>query len=1059
MNRNKILILVSLASLVIANPVLGAQPKKKTTGKKTVGELLSQVYQADRGGKLVDSKKTNTAIPQAQLSFQKSKEVLNLEDVKPPRSSEILQTSEQQSGDLAAYERILDQQIDELFKLTKRYKDSGNRGELWLRLAELYVEKSVLIDNRQQEQFDRQLKAFRQGKTKQKPRLNSEGSRAYNKKSVQLYEWFLRDFPNDPKVPQAYFFLGYNYFEMGDSKKGASFYETLAKKYPRSPFVGEARFALGEFYFENDKWAKAYEEYSTLIKDKKHNLHSFASYKGAWCLYRLGKYAEALKYLEYIIRSGQNEAAEAGVTRKVVNKSRLESEALRDIIPFYAAVGRSQNADEYFRNLIGKDEWVYVEKLAYYTYDKGNKDYAQNLFKQMIEQNPTNPKAFDYQYQIVQANFYAKNSSRFRDEIQKWIKDYGTQSAWYQANQNNQELIANSNKLREQTLRNWTLQQHQTAQNSRTQNSRNLAEEGYRMYIQEFSTTPAAPDMHFYYAELLYDKKNYDDAGIHYKWVVDNAPQSKFGNQAARNLLHSVEKSLPSDKELQRRVGTNTDPIAFDPKSQRFADAAKWYLEKYPNSEKAVEVKFRLGRLYYQHNQFDDANKIFKEIVQKYPRNKFSEYSANLMLDIYNLKKDYIGLEKAGSELLASPSLQGTKTGEEIKSVLEKASFKKAQDLEGDKKYQESAVQYEAFAKQNPKSDLVASAHFNAGINYERAGQNDKAMANYQVLQKSNDKALKSKSKKLLAKLYQNAALFEESALLYKEVAQENPDDPLQSNYIYNSAVMYEALGKYREALSAYENYLKKAKRSQEKTEVIFSMAQIYRQLNQRSAAVDKFEEYVGSNPSDYENVVEAHYWLSQLVRVPSEAKEWKEKTINVQRRLAQKKRNVGVKYAARLRYEDANQTFQQLRAVRIPANPANQKKAVDEKLEHLNHLTKELTEVVKLDSGEEIVSALNLLGEANLHMAQSILNAPLPKGLNATEEKQYREGIAKIADPFNLKARDSFKLAVDRGIELEVYNPAYQSAYEYMNKYDAKNYYNHGEYGSDTRFVNWIAQ
>lgn len=1057
MNRKKTLIL-SLVSMAFSAHVYAAKEKNKSR-KKTVGELLSQVSQADRGGKLAETKKTSIAIPKAQIQFQKTLSPLNMDDVKPPRSSEILQTSEQQTGDLAEYEKILDQQIDELFKLTKKYRDSANRGELWLRLAELYVEKSVLIDNRQQEQFDRQLKAFRQGKTKQKPRLNSEGSRAYNQKSVQLYEWFLRDFPTDPKVPQAYFFLGYNYFEMGDTKKGANYYEILAKKYPRSPFVGEARFALGEFYFDNDKWAKAYEEYSDLIKDKKHHLHNFASYKGAWCLYRLGKHSEALKYLEYIIRSGQNDSSSAGMTRKIVNKSRLESEALRDIVPFYAAVGPADNAAEYFRNLIGKDEWSHVEKLAYFTYDKGNKDYAQRLFKQLISQNPTNPKAFDYQYQIVQANFYAKNTTRFRDEIQRWIKDYGVQSSWYQSNQGNQDLINNSNKLREQTLRNWTLQQHQTAQNSRTENSRKLAEDGYRLYIQEFTSSPTFADMHFYYGELLYDKKDYDEAGIQYKWVVENAPQSKFANQAARNLLHSVEKSLPSDKELQRRVGANTDPIAFDPKSQRFADAAKWYLEKYPQAEKAVEVKFRLGRLYYQHNQFDEANVIFKEIVQKYPRNKFSEYSANLMLDIYNLKKDYIGLEKAGTELLASPSLQGTKTGEEIKNVLEKASFKKAQDLEGNKNYSESAVQYEAFAKQNPKSDLALSALFNAGVNYERAGQNDKAMANYQVVLKGNDKALKGKSKKLLAKLYQNAALFEESALLFKEVANENPDDPLQSNYIYNSAIMYEALGKYREALSAYENYLKKAKRGAEKSEVLYSMAQIYRQLNQRSASVEKFEEYIDSNPSEYENVIEAHYWLSQLVRVPSEAKEWKEKTIIVQKRLAQKKKNVGVKYAARLRLDDANQTFQKLRSVKIPANPANQKKAVDEKLEHLNNLTKELTEVVKLDSGEEIVSALHLLGEANLHMAQAVLNAPLPKGLNANEEKQYREGIAKIAEPFNLKARDSFKLAVDRGIELEVYNSSYESAYTYMNKYDAKNYYNHGEYGSDTRFVNWIAQ
>ena len=64
-------------------------------------------------------------------------------------------------------------------------------------------------------------------------------------------------------------------------------------------------------------------------------------------------------------------------------------------------------------------------------------------------------------------------------------------------------------------------------------------------------------------------------------------------------------------------------------------------MQKYPKSDKAAEIKFRTGRLYYLTNNFEPAEKQFKEIVQQHPNTKFSEYSANLLLDIYNLKKDY----------------------------------------------------------------------------------------------------------------------------------------------------------------------------------------------------------------------------------------------------------------------------------------------------------------------------------------------------------------------------------------------------------------------------------
>jgi tetratricopeptide (TPR) repeat protein len=1037
------------------NKATSASKKKSGGAKKTVGELLSSVTKQDRGAG-IQSKKPFTSLPESRLQFNKISNY-NLDDVKPPRSSEILIANSAQ-GDLANYEKILDRQIDELYKLTIKFKSSSTRGELWLRLAELYVEKAVLIDSREQTEFDRKLLAFNQGKTKQKPVLESSSSRAYNKKAVQLYEWFQRDFPSDPKMAQALYFLGYNYFELGEPQKGADFYERLQASYPKSQFVGESRFALGEYYFENDKWSKAYNEYSSLIKDKRHPLHFFAAYKGAWCLYRIGRYQEALKYIEYIIKSGR-EGAESSESRRTVNKSKLENEAQRDIIVFYAAAGDPRKAPEYFRNMLGKDEWAHVEKLAYYSMDKGNKDASLDLFKLLIERDPLSPKAFEFQYQIVQSFFYAKNSSVFKEELYRWIKDYGAASQWYGANQSNQELLTNSYKLREQTFRNWILQQHQTAQNSRTKNSQKMANDGYKLYLQEFPTSPFVSEMHFYHGELLYDMGQFDEAGVQYKWVVDNAPQSKFADKSAQNLLLAVEKSVPTDKELQSRIGQSTDPIPLDPKAERFITAAQWYIEKFPNSEKVPEIRFRIGRLYYQHNQFDQANKIFKEVVQRYPKTKYSEYSANLILDIYNLKKDYIGLERTGQELLAAPSFAGTKAGEEIRNVLEKANFKKAQDLEGDKNYAQSAFQYENFATQNPKSNLSITAWFNAGVNFERAGLNEKAVKSYQNVLASKDPTAaptKQKTKRLLAKLYQDAMLYDEAAKLFAEAAEEAPQDPLAVNYIYNAAVMYESLGKNREAIKLYEEFLQKSKKQQDKLDVIFSLAEMHRKSNQRTAALNRYKEYVESNPTNLQNIIEAHYQLSQLSR-GDEASQWKEKTIAVQRRLAQRQAGVGAQFAAQLKLEKAQETFRQLKALTIPNDPQKQKKAVNQKLETLSQLTKELGDVIKVDSAEEIVASLNLIGEANAHMAQSILSAPIPKGLNPEEEKQYKEGISKVAEPFNVKSKEGYKLAVDRSRELDVFNQAYKNSFEVMSKADPVMYYNHGEAVFDTRYVNWI--
>ena len=189
-----------------------------------------------------------------------------------------------------------------------------------------------------------------------------------------------------------------------------------------------------------------------------------------------------------------------------------------------------------------------------------------------------------------------------------------------------------------------------------------------------------------------------------------------------------------------------------------------------------------------------------------------------------------------------------------------------------------------------------------------------------------------------------------------------------------------------------------------------------------------------------------------------SQSYQWEDKLLAVQRRLSDGKKNVGAKWAAKTKLKRAKETYGDLKEIKIPNQPEKQKKAVDEKISLLNKLNKELNEIVKYNSPDEIVSSLALLGEANDHMAHAIMNSPIPKGLGPELEKQYKESLPKLAEPFLNRAKDSFKLAVDRGIEFESYNSDFEKAYQYMNKNDAKKFYNSSEAKFDLRFINWMA-
>lgn len=103
-------------------------------------------------------------------------------------------------------------------------------------------------------------------------------------------------------------------------------------------------------------------------------------------------------------------------------------------------------------------------------------------------------------------------------------------------------------------------------------------------------------------------------------------------------------------------------------------------------------------------------------------------------------------------------------------------------------------------------------------------------------------------------------------------------------------------------------------------------------------------------------------------------------------------------------------------------------------------------------------MGALHLNARAYEHLAQSLKSAPVPPGLNAAEEKQYREGVEKqFIEPNMVKAREFNEKAVSRAWELEAYGPAYRASFESMHKLDPKTYYNDGEISSDDRITNWM--
>ena len=95
--------------------------------------------------------------------------------------------------------------------------------------------------------------------------------------------------------------------------------------------------------------------------------------------------------------------------------------------------------------------------------------------------------------------------------------------------------------------------------------------------------------------------------------------------------------------------------------SQRYFEAVQTY-DKDGQHEFAHNAIYTSGRIYFEHNQFEQAISIFQTVIQIAPKEEAAVFSASYILDSYVRTKQYQALEptilefKNNSEFMANPS-------------------------------------------------------------------------------------------------------------------------------------------------------------------------------------------------------------------------------------------------------------------------------------------------------------------------------------------------------------------------------------------------------------------
>jgi tetratricopeptide (TPR) repeat protein len=973
----------------------------------------------------------------------------------------------------------------------------------YFRLAELQWEEAQYFFFEANRRDDRviQLGTTNPGET---ARLQAEKkdleaqSRKLQEQSVALYKAIVTRYPKFTRMDEVLYFLGENLSRRNPNDPDAlKAYRALIERYPKSRYVPDAWMAFGEYYFNkankadrSGNLARALESYRKAAEYQESSVYGYALYKQAWVHYNLGQWSEALELFRGVIFFGEMPTTTVPADKKLA----LVKEARKDYVRTYSHVGSAENAPDEFRRVGGeKGWWDMLKALAGLYFDEGKDRDAILVHHRLIQERPLSVEAPIYQSHIVTSAGRMGRKDAAVEQAHVFVKMLRDIEASAEGKDpKNAKVLGEARRDAESTLRILAVQYHNEWKKTRDDPVAGYAAAVYQDYLEVFPNEPTAYEMRFFHAELLYALAQFEPAGAEYERVaqadiqaLEGKPKAgeaaakpgKFFKDALENAVFAYDVVVKKLDETEKRPASDPKKkIPLAPARQKLATACERYLKYQPKGEKWVEVAYKLANLHYRHNDFVQATDLFNRIALDHPRHELAGYSANLVLDAYNLLGDWKSVNgwakrfHANKELLAAhPQLK-----DDLTRVIEQSAFKVIEDREKAKDYEAAAEEYLSFARDWPTSRLAPSAFYNASVDYVRAHRLDKAMEiREQFLQRYPNDALTPKCLYDNAEAYEAIGDFAQAAERYERyfaawkrtqgggraapakakarkaaaaaAAAEAPPAPVYeekkaNDAIVNAAVFRAGLREWGKAEAASEAYLETWPKGADAARIFLSLADLYGKRGQRTKELKQLEEYRQKYARDPED------WLVVQGRIAaayeragnrSAARRMYEEAYAYWRPRRDRVKERGLGVAAQAAYLDLEPAFVEYDRITLNVAPKFLKAQLEVKGKKLKQLEQSYGQVVKLKQAEPAICALYRIGLGYRRFAQALHDAPVPREIRGRSAlvEEYKAQIAQVSEPLEAKATEGFELAMNASRDYGVVNDCARQATEYLLK------------------------
>jgi tetratricopeptide (TPR) repeat protein len=902
--------------------------------------------------------------------------------------------------------QLRDQEVNQLRIALGRRSPSNRRADLYLRLAEIYLESyraEFLLEGRAHE------KRVEAGK--RDPLIDRAHSKTYLFSGIKACKEILSFNIPYEKLDEVYYFLAFNYGELGDRNESLSYFNKLIRDYPNSPMVSEGYTQLGESAYANRDYKRAQEYFELAARKAPPDSLAITLHKLAWAFYRARKYDRAVDVMKQAIdASSQN-------SEKFLN---LREEALRDMAVFMTESDRAGEAIDYFKKVAG-DKSFYPKLL-----EKLGREYERNVeparatqvYEALLKTNPDSETRFRVMVKLVDLDLRRAKYKEALARVHEISEPGGSDGETQVAAQNLRAMV-----------RRTATENHEHYRKNQTRSSLEVAEAFYETYLNQFlkrsDPRKETPEIQMYLAEVKRDLGKPREASDLYRAVVDSRDQ-RYAKEAGALWTASLSDAIRKNSAGAPKTGAakSTEPSALEKEyieaADRLQDALGETSDGRDAALKAAEVEAG-----YKSTQASAIKRI-KNLIKAAPASSQALTGARLWVQIYADQlaenpavssdlKDTIDELRGNSELLAADRSSGQG---KLKALLADQEIRlkvtAIAKSEKNKDYADAAKGYEDFANESQSKELAEKAYANAIVNLVKAPDApgvDRVSSEWLKRYPNSSKALDSMRAAASQLLIQGN--FEAAAGQFRKVG-ETGQDPAA---LQTAARISDGVGNAQAKIDDLTTFLEKYPKNSARPGVLLDLAQSFEAQRDDSNA----SKYYKKCMEIAELEAECGARLGDLFLKGEDVQQAKAMFKKVST-LGGKKKEAGSAWVGYARYRLAERMEMDAHFDPLVLPEPVLKKAMDQRTGFLEPLSKAYMSAVEA-GGPWAIASLNALASWAYRFADDI-DQIAPPNNKPEVVARFKKGLNGLSEPLRKKAIATWADAYSKASSSEAYSP-----------------------------------